>query len=576
MSKSSNLRVFAVVLSTSIVAIVSNGGLSPNTIAIAAKPTANPQLSVEVEYRLGPGDRLQIDFLNFPEYTQETQVLVDGSVNLPLVGQIVVEGLTLNGATATIRDAYAYYVRRPSLTVSLTEPRPLRLGVSGEVNRPGSYSISPIESGQFPTVTEALERAGGITQGADLRQVRVRRTQGGAAQTITVDLWALLEANDLSQDIVLRDGDEILVPTSAQVDRIESAQMAEASFAADATQPLNIAVVGEVARPGSYTVEVAAGEQPRLTLALEVAGGVTPTADIGQVRVRRIARTGEIQTISTDLWQLLRGGDRTQDLILQQGDTVVIPTAAEIDMADAQYLASASFAADRTQPLNIAVVGEVARPGPHVVNNEADPTGTQSLPTVTRAIQVAGGITQRADVREIEVRRIARDGSERVLEVDLWQLLEAGDLQQDVLLQPGDTIVVPTAEVLTPEETAQLAAASFSPETIAVNVIGEVENPGQIQVPPNTPLNQAILVAGGFNTRASEGEVELLRLNPDGTVDRRTIEIDLGAGLDDQNNPSLRANDVIVVDRSGITEVTDFIGQVVSPFIAPFRFFRLF
>ena len=551
--------------------------IASTPITLAQKPIPSSQTAIDVEYRLGPGDRLQVDFLNFPEYTGETQVLVDGSVNLTLVGRVSVEGLTLDRAAANIRDAYSYYVRRPSLTVSLTVPRPLRLGVTGEVNRPGSYTIAPSESAQFPTVTEALEQAGGITQGADLRQVRIQRTQpGGVSQQITVDLWALLQNNDLSQDIVLRDGDEIFVPTTTALNLSESPQIAEASFAADTSQPLNIAVVGEVARPGSYTVEVAAGEQPRLTRALEAAGGVTPTADIGQIQVRRPTRTGDIQIIATDLWQLLRGGDRTQDLILQQGDTVVIPTAEEIDMADAQYLAAASFAADRTQPLNIAVVGEVARPGPHVVNNEADPAGTRSLPTVTRAIQVAGGITQLADVRNIEVRRITRDGTERVLDVDLWQLLQAGDLQQDVLLQPGDTIVVPLAETPTPEETAQLAAASFSPDTIPVNVIGEVEKPGQILVPPNTPLNQAILVAGGFNNRASEGQVELLRLNPDGTVDRRTIEIDLGANLDGDSNPSLRPNDVIVVDRSGVTEVTDFIGQVVSPFIAPFRFFRLF
>lgn len=53
-------------------------------------------------------DRLKIDFLNFPEYTGETQVLVDGSVNLPLVGKVDLANLTLEQASATLQDAYAY------------------------------------------------------------------------------------------------------------------------------------------------------------------------------------------------------------------------------------------------------------------------------------------------------------------------------------------------------------------------------------------------------------------------------------------------------------------------------------
>lgn len=519
------------------------------------------------EYRLGAGDRLKIDFLNFSEYTGETQVLVDGSVNLALVGKVNLANLTLEQAAAALQNAYSYYVRRPSITVSLLVPRPLRLAVSGEVNNPGTYTISLTENAQFPTVTDAIEQAGGVTQSADLRRVKVRRTDpGGGTRVMTVNLWDLLQGNDLSQNIALRDGDTLSIPTATQVNLNEASQVANASFAAEYTQPLNVVVVGEVARPGSYTVDVSGnGEQPRLTRALEVAGGITPTANISQVEVRRFTRTGQAQTLNIDLWRLLREGDRTQDPLLQPGDTIIIPTATEIDTAQAQNLAAASFAADLTQPLNVAVVGEVARPGPHIVNGETDSSGRESLPTVTRAIQVAGGITQLADVRHITVRRITREGSERTIEVDLWELLQGGDLQQDVLLQPGDTIVIPTATALTPTEAAEIASASFSPDAMPVNVIGEVGQPGTVQVPPNTPLNQAIMAAGGFNNRAKKGKVELVRLNPDGTVERREIEVDLSAGIDEDNNPSLRPNDVILVGRSGLSSFTDTVEQLLPP-----------
>ncbi len=529
------------------------------------------------DYRLGAGDRLKIDFLNFPEYTGETQVLVDGSVNLALVGKIDVSNLTLEQASATIQEAYAYYVRRPSLTVSLLVPRPLRLGVSGEVNRPGTYTIAVGETAQFPTATQAIEQAGGFTQTADLRQVQIRRLRpNGSTQTFAINLWDVLQGVDLTQDWVLRDGDTIVVPASTRPNLAEAPQMADASFAARYAQPMTVVVVGEVSHPGSHSVAVQeTGDQPRLTQALEVAGGITPTADIGRIQVRRTTRDGTLQTLSIDLWQLLNRGDATQDPILQPGDTIVVPTATEIDRAAAQNLAAASFASDLTQPVNVAVVGEVARPGPHTINAGGGSSAAGALPTVTHAIQVAGGITQLANVRGITVRRFTRDGTEQTLEVDLWQLLRQGDLQQDVLLLAGDTVIIPTATAVSPAEATALADASFSPEAIAVNVVGEVGKPGAVQVEPNAPLNQAIMAAGGFNNRASRGTVELIRLNPDGTVERRKIEVDLSAGIDPENNPSLMPDDVVIVKRSGLSQVADVAGQILPP-LNILRFFNLF
>ncbi|MEL6496521.1 MAG: SLBB domain-containing protein, partial [Cyanobacteria bacterium J06623_7] len=104
------------------------------------------------------------------------------------------------------------------------------------------------------------------------------------------------------------------------------------------------------------------------------------------------------------------------------------------------------------------------------------------------------------------------------------------------------------------------------PDEITVNVVGEVASPGPVQVRPNTPLNQAILAAGGFDSqRANQSEVELVSLKPDGTVDKRKIKIDLGAEVNDETNPVLGQNDVVVVGRSGTTAATDGIGQVTSP-----------
>jgi polysaccharide export outer membrane protein len=114
------------------------------------------------------------------------------------------------------------------------------------------------------------------------------------------------------------------------------------------------------------------------------------------------------------------------NLSLRDGDTIFIPTREQFDRYESLQLASASFAADESRPLNIAVVGEVFRPGPYTVTGAARtgeaglPGGTGSTsipPTVTRAIQVAGGIKPDANIRRVQVYRRTRDGGEQVIDV---------------------------------------------------------------------------------------------------------------------------------------------------------------
>jgi polysaccharide biosynthesis/export protein len=87
------------------------------------------------------------------------------------------------------------------------------------------------------------------------------------------------------------------------------------------------------------------------------------------------------------------------------------------------------------------------------------------------------------------------------------------------------------------------------------------------QLTPNTPINNAIMAAGSFVPgRANPNKVQLIRINPDGTVTQRQLKIDFKQGLNADANPVLQNNDVIVVGRSGIASFSDSIGQVLAPF----------
>ena len=126
-------------------------------------------------------------------------------------------------------------------------------------------------------------------------------------------------------------------------------------------------------------------------------------------------------------------------------------------------------------------------------------------------------------------------------------------------------IIVPTATERSLAEASQVAAASFSPNKIRVNLVGEVKNPGAVEVPPNTPLTQGLLAAGGFTNRARQGSVQLIRLSPNGTVTQQNLPVDFAANVNDQTNPTLQNNDVIVVRRSGIASLSDTLSTTLAP-----------
>jgi polysaccharide biosynthesis/export protein len=343
-------------------------------------------------------------------------------------------------------------------------------------------------------------------------------------------------------------------------------------------RPINIFVAGEVTRPGAYTLSLQGGagnnpgvQYPTVLAALTTAQGVTLAADVTQVQLRRKLGRGGEQTVSLNLKDLIQTGRIGQDITLRDGDTIVVPTAATFNVAEARNLFAANFAADPSRPRTVAIIGEVNRPGSYLVTTGS--TGGQDggaagsgLPTLTRAIQLAGGITAQADIRTLKLRRPTRTGSEQSIDINLWQLLQSGDVNQDVIVQDGDTIVVPTATEINPAEATQLATTTFSPTSIQVGVVGEVKKPGTVEIKPNSSLNQALLAAGGFNdARAKSGAVDLIRLNPNGSVTKRVVQVDFSQGINEKTNPILRNNDVVVVSRNGTARTGDTLGVLFNP-----------
>ena len=227
----------------------------------------------------------------------------------------------------------------------------------------------------------------------------------------------------------------------------------------------------------------------------------------------------------------------------------------------------------RPRPIQVSLVGEVEHPGLYsltiseVSQTEGATTDISGLPTLVTAIQKAGGLTLKADLTNVLLqRRLPGDSQQlRQTEINLAMLLKTGDKYQNPFLFDGDTIVVGRA--INPDrEVMELAATNLSPQSIQVNVVGEVERPGPVSLAANTPLVQAILAAGGPKSwRANRGNVELVRINRNGSATREVLSINYSQGVSGVSNPPLKDGDTVVVNRSAYAVATDALGAVATP-----------
>ena len=442
----------------------------------------------QTPYTLDAGDVIALDILNIPEYSKTHQVLIDGTINLPLINKIPVAGLTPSETQQLITQIYSErkLLVSPIITVNLVSPRPINVAIVGDVRNPGSYVIpfrrSSVErteakAVQFPSLIDALKIAQGINASADDEKIKVIRSYKDKKRIYLINLRQFLTKGDLTQDIVLRDGDRIVVPSAEYINIEAVRQRATADFSANLNVPISINIVGEVNRPGPYTLNAEEVKSEDLT---------------DQLKVDNTSQTED---------------------------------------------------------------------------STSQPNKSPTFSTLTTAIRFAGGLTGKADIRNIEVRRTLHSGEKQTITANLWELLQTGDFNQDLLLQEGDMIVIPTAQTIDVEESIQVGAASFSPNSINVNILGEVKKPGVQQLSPNTTLQQAILAAGGFNhVRATKNEVELIRLNPNGTVIRSSIKVNFAAEINESNeNPYLLNNDIIVVKRNSLSRAGDFVSTLSDP-----------
>jgi protein involved in polysaccharide export with SLBB domain len=403
---------------------------------------------VDPDYRLGPGDQVVLVLTGDVQASYSLNVTREGSIVIPEVGQMFVNGLTMEQLEdrlyGRLGQVYASVARGASagthFQVSLGQLRTNQVYLIGEVERPGAYQVSAVAS-----VFNALYDAHGPSRDGSFRHIEVRR---GGKVVQTVDLYDYLLHGDSRQDLRLEQGDVIFVPVAGK----------------------QVGIEGAVRRPALYEMLPDEG----LADLLLFAGRAEAGAIVDRVQIDRIlppdARRPGVDRVLIDV--------DASDLVRGQGRNVAL--------ADGDLVHLFSVSAQRYNRLTLT--GEVNRPGIY----EWSPGST-----LWQLVDRASGLAPQAYTARAHIYRLnLADGTRTLIRTPL--LSDAsGRRIADVPLADRDSVVIYSRAEL------------VNPRTISID--GLVKNPGIYALADGMTVRDLILAAGGFAPGADRTRAEVAR-----------------------------------------------------------------
>ena len=350
-----------------------------------ANLTFEPSMNIAtpVNYRLGPGDELQIEVWGASETNITQKVSPDGYISIPNVGPVNVNGLTVQAATNRIKAKLSQiYSGMASsnvnlsthVKVSLGQIRTIQVNIMGEVARPGTYALS-----SFSTVFHALYKAGGMSKMGSLRNIKVVR---GGRTVATVDVYDYIINGRSHSDIRLQEGDVILAsPYDALV-----------------------LIKGKVKRPMYY--EMKSSESIRTLIGF--AGGFSNDAYRGAVTVDR--NNTKERTVATV--------DDMNYGVFKVKDGDVVSVGEILDRYDNR----------------IEVKGAVYRPGYYELGKD--------IQTVKDLIEKADGLLEYAFTNRAVLHRENDDKTLEVISLNVKAIIDG--TEADVTLRKNDVLFIPS------------------------------------------------------------------------------------------------------------------------------------
>jgi polysaccharide export outer membrane protein len=246
------------------------------------------------EYVIGPRDLLEIKVFELPEFDHTVRVSEDGSITLPLLGNVQVGGLTKEKAEQKIAQLLDRYVKKAQVSVFIKEYQSSRVAIIGAVENPGMYELVGRQ-----TLLQMISQAGGFKENAANEIYILREGQEGNTASISIDLEDLLLNGNQKLNIPLLPNDVINVP----VDRL-----------------ITIYVFGQVREPGGLQVKMS--KKITLLQAIAQAGGLSENASKRGVVIKRKDKDGKETNLQVNLKDIIKG--KRKDIPLKEGDVIIV------------------------------------------------------------------------------------------------------------------------------------------------------------------------------------------------------------------------------------------------------------
>src|SRR5579864_1839109 len=462
---------------------------------IANQPDIIPMdLPVGPDYVVGPGDSLAIDLWGSTSQRLVRRIDREGRVALPDTAPLLVSGKSLGDVQTDVQHALRGVYRDVSADVSVSRLRTVRVYVVGDVVEPGAYDISSLS-----TPLNALFAAGGVTPRGSLRALRHFR---GKQLIEEVDAYDLLLHGIRSDLKRLENGDTLQVPPIGP----------------------QVTVDGMVRRPAVYEL----ANETSLAEALELAGGILPTAALRHIEVQRVEAHEKRTMLTLDLTSSdsKEVDKQLQAFQIQDGDQVhIFPIAAYNE--DAIYLQ-----------------GHVLRPGRY---------SYKAGMRLTDLISSYGDMLPEPAPHYAEIVRLNAP--------DFHPSVESFDVSA-ALANPA------SAPVLNRLDTVRIFSRYDFERPPDVSVGGEVRSPGEYRTTGQAHLRDVIYLAGGITPDAALDSAQLFRTQADGTL--RILSVNLGEALagNPVDNIILQPRDRLLIHRT-LAKVdaptVDIKGQVAKP-----------
>ena len=260
----------------------------------AAKPIAR-------DYRVGGYDILDITVYEEEDLSPKgLRISADGFITFPLIGRMMVEGLTTSEIEKLISNklAQGQFIIDAQITVVVVDYRSKKFMVLGSVKNPGSYPLRARER-----MIDAISRAGGMVFGQGSNQMMIIRTENPDTEqkrkiVIRIDISALLHEGDQQSNLLLMDRDLLYIPKAEQ-----------------------FYIIGEVKNPGSFSF---INREITLVEAISMAGGFGEWADRNRTRIVRM-EDGIEKIIEVRVDAITKAGQKGQDILIRPGDFIVVP-----------------------------------------------------------------------------------------------------------------------------------------------------------------------------------------------------------------------------------------------------------